>query len=206
MQLKFKNLLFKYEPLMITSRNSTLLLLKMNFLRLANVLYKAGAGDSKSKGYKGMVHIWTSIGGKPSVFIHAIKQGMRVEYKHHKGSHPTSQAVFNYTGEPDNFGPAFAAPIVAAAPIIGKFLSFLKSLGIDTSTIKAGLGKALKSGVKELIESKKGKMITNDDGTTTYEVPQNALIVPNQEKLRISAPLMIAAAVGLFIAFKTLKK
>jgi hypothetical protein len=126
----FKKVLVKVAA--VPARNAFLLLVKLNFqglaVKLSNSLINNAAGVEK---------IWTSVGGKFDSLKKAIEQGSR---KAPVENIADDQAIGAVTA---------AAAIAAAAPIILKVTSFLKSAGIDTAKIKQVASKELVKSVNK---------------------------------------------------------
>lgn len=142
------------------SRNSYLLLLKMNAFHVAsNIMKKVkdpgqSAGERKilptSAAWKKLAGFWKKLGGNEKVLWGDIVQGTRVWNKHHKAHAIHGISNQSYIGfidyvsglpEEDNAigNPvAIAAILAAAAPIIAGLKSVLKSFGIDTSNMHKG--------------------------------------------------------------------
>ena len=166
MRIRLGKLFMKYNPVLAASRNATLLLTKLNAGGLANTMYHA-ASKKNSKLWQELSHLWDKIGGKPDVLYHAIKQGMRVEYKHHKNQHATSEAVFSFDGMPDNFEPVTTGAAAAtAAPLIVKIMNLLKKYGIDPKDALDKLKGLGKQGFDELVNKHKGDIANAKDGDT----------------------------------------
>lgn len=167
MRIRLGKLFMKYNPAVATSRNALLLLTKLNAFGLANTMYHA-ASKKNSKSWKELSKFWDKMGGKPDVLYHAIKQGMRVEYKHHKNQHATSEAVFSFDGMPDNFDPfgAAASAAAAAAPLIAKITDLLKQYGIDPKDVLDKLKGLGKKGFDELVNKHKDDIASAKEGDT----------------------------------------
>lgn len=145
------------------SRNSYLLLLKMNAFHLAsNIMKKVkdpgqSAGEAKvlpkSAAWQKLAKTWEHLGGNPKVLWHDIVQGTRVWNKHHKNNAIHGITNMDYIGYIDYVGAiemeapednaignpiALAAVLAAAAPIIAGMRSVLKSFGIGTDHMKKG--------------------------------------------------------------------
>lgn len=152
---KVKKFFVKYFPLTAVSRNATLLLIKINFAGLANKYYRA-AKIRKSKAWQKIEHTWEDLGGNKDTLYNAVKQGMRVEYKHHPNRHKEKRPVWKYDGdvieefyEADNFEPvSTSAAAASASPIILKFAKILKESGIVEQ-----IAKGLKSPEKQIQET-----------------------------------------------------
>jgi hypothetical protein len=117
----------------VPARNAFLLLLKLNFkglaVKLNNAIVKNEAGVKK---------IWESVGGKFDSLKKAIASGSK---KTPVESIADDQAIGAVTA---------AAAIAAAAPIILKVTTFLKSVGIDSAKIKEVASKELVKKVNQV--------------------------------------------------------
>jgi hypothetical protein len=125
----------------VPARNAFLLLVKLNFknlaVKLANAFVKNPAGIAK---------IWAGVGGKIEVLKNAVSTGSKKKVVENINPTQTIGAI------------SAAAAIAAAAPIILKVTTFLKSVGIDTTKIKQVAAKELVkkvNKVKKQIEAKK---------------------------------------------------
>lgn len=125
----------------VPARNAFLLLVKLNFkglaVKLANAFVKNPAGVAK---------IWAGVGGKIDSLKNAVSAGSK------------KKAVENINPSQAIGAISAAAAIAAAAPIILKITTFLKSVGIDSSKIKQVAAKELVkkvNKVKKQIEAKK---------------------------------------------------
>lgn len=183
MKFKFKNLLVKFFPLIALSRNATLLLTKLNAGGLAVLMYKA-AKDKNSHEWRELSKLWKSVGGNPDVLMHAIKQGMRVEYKHHANKHAEKTAAFNFDDNYDCLEPVTTATAAAtAAPLIVKITTLLAKLGLkpeDIKKVSQALAPYAKKGIAEMIKNKKNKKGKEPDGSESVELEIPDL--PNVEK------------------------
>ena len=125
----------------VPARNAFLLLVKLNFknlaVKLANAFVKNPAGVAK---------IWAAVGGKIDSLKNAVSAGSKKKQVENLAE---TQAIGVITA---------GAAIAAAAPIILKVTTFLKSIGIDGAKIKQVAAKELVkkvNKVKKEIEAKK---------------------------------------------------
>ena len=199
MKIKIGNLLMKYEPAIATSRNCTLLLIKVNLFRIANKLNEARKKGKAEDLYK----LWEKIGGNTNKLKTAIDQGLKVEFKHHPNAHKFEG--FDYYYFPDNVVvPAVAAPAVGAVPVVTKLASFLGKLGISTKDVTNGIGKLAKTGAEQLLKEKGVKPVMNADGTYSATLPSDA--VKLKSDFTITPTIAIAGALALFVGIKMLRK
>jgi hypothetical protein len=183
MKIKLGKLLVKYFPAMVGSRNATLLLTKLNAGGLAVLMYRA-AKDKNSYQWKKLAELWRKVGGNENVLMHAIKQGMRVEYKHHPNSHAEKSAVFNFDENYECLEPVTTGTAAAtAAPLIVKIMALLSKIGLkpeDIQKVSKALAPYAKKGINEMLANKKNKKTTEADGTESVEL--EAANLPNVEK------------------------
>ena len=71
--------ILKFEPALVTSRNATLLVTKLN---LFNIAERMNQGIEKG-GWHKLEELWKSIGGNPKKLQLAIQMGKKVHDKHH---------------------------------------------------------------------------------------------------------------------------
>ena len=119
------------------SRNSFLLLLKMNVFNMATRLWNHGAKDHNSSYWKRLSSLWNKLGGNPNKLSTAIDMG----HKHHEKHLAHKRARTGVHGEDmDGVGvvqaAGFAAVIAAATPIIAALSKLLKEAGINTGALK----------------------------------------------------------------------
>lgn len=168
--MKLGKIIFKFNPGAAAARNATLLLTKMNAAGLAVRLYHA-AKKKDSPAWKELSKFWDKIGGNPEILYHAIKQGMRVEYKHHPNRHKESAAVFNY----EDFEPVSTATATATAtPVLIKLLNIIKKFAAENPDTVKELKQLAGQGYKELAARKGAKTTTDAAGNTVVEIPESA--------------------------------
>lgn len=138
-KLPLKKVLVKVAA--VPARNAFLLLVKLNFKGLAVKLSNAFLNNSA-----GVAKVWSAVGGKIDSLKKAVEAGSR-------------KAPVEDLSEAQAIGVITAgAAIAAAAPIILKVTSFLKSVGIDSTKIKQVAATQLVkkvNQVKKNIEEKK---------------------------------------------------
>lgn len=167
MQLKLGQKILKYAPPTAIARNATLLVTRANGARFAALLYKA-AKDKNSPTWLKLSRFWQSIGGNPNEWRNAIKEGVKIDYRHHRNRWQ-SQPIFNYDGELleyegycyDSFEPVSTATATATAtPVLVKIIKILKEAGIDPKDAAKGLLDMSKKGFSELAAKHAGKTET----------------------------------------------
>ena len=196
----------KFNPVIAESRNAFLLLLKLNAAGLAPLLYRAAKTESSNE-WKKLSAFWKKIGGNPDILRHAVKQGLRVEYKHHRSQHAEAEAVFNFEGfdqvEPVTTGVATAT----ALPIIAKVMKLLKSIGVDPKDVEDKLKGLGNKGLEKLAKEHTGKVTELPDGSKEINLALPA--IPNHEKGASNGGennnVLIIGAVALVVGYFALK-
>lgn len=173
----------RLNPLLVTARNSYLLLLKMNLFHLASKIGRAVAKDPSMKDK--LKQIWVNkAGGDWANYLKAVNQGIRVWNKHHKDKvnsigfidgynryawdNSVSGVYVNGVGVVQFAGAA--AILTAALAIIKLFAPLLKSKGIETKeSIEEGEQAA--QDIADQVEnaSKNGEAVLETGGPDTGE-------------------------------------
>lgn len=154
---KFKKFVKKIAPgqfllktTLAPSRNSFLLLLKLNAFGMAKKLFEFG---QTPQGKQKLQNLWKKVGGKWSVFASNINKGYKHYLKARRRIMPSRYHMLSGTGgdyiagiegatdlnamvvsglEPQGVGAVhLAAVLAAAAPILKAFSGLLKQLGIN---------------------------------------------------------------------------
>jgi hypothetical protein len=150
-------LLIKFNPATITARNSFLLLLKLNVFNLSRKLYKVQRKDPKK-----LKQFWEKIGGDYRKLALAIGQGAK------------SKPQFSGIG----FAPVVAGAVATATPIILKFKSLLKELGITDEQID----KVSKGLVKKFTDKAIDKIADKQSYPNTEITPEPPNFNPGNEE------------------------
>jgi hypothetical protein len=141
--------LLKFNPATASSRNSFLLLVKVNFFGLAHKLlavYKANPNKLK--------HFWESIGGNYKSLAKNIAEGIK-HGKHKKEDTMNGIGVL----------PAIAAAIAAATPIVLKAIQLMKSVGINPDKLIDAGKKMISVAVNKQIDEQADKQESADDSS-----------------------------------------
>lgn len=172
MKLRIGKIFMKFNPATVIMRNSFLGLLRINLLRLAHAMYKAGLNNRSTPFYAKVKRWWERLGGNFTKLMNAFKRGIQVEWKHHPADHVGTKAVFSYNGGYDSIAPAVAAPAVAATPLIIQILNFLKAAGVNPVKLAQDIKGLVQKGGADLI---KGRKIQTVNGQRVVIVPGDAV-------------------------------
>lgn len=121
-------LLLKFNPATVSSRNSFLLLVKLNAFGLAHRLFQLYRSNPDK-----LKKFWSKIGGSWGSLEKNILQGIK------KGKHKKTDTVSGI-----GVVPAIAAAVAAATPIVLKITQLLKQAGIKSDDLQS-LGKKIVS-------------------------------------------------------------
>ena len=175
------------------ARGSFLLLVGLNFMGLATKLQKAFT-DNKDK----TNNFWSSLGGNTNELLRKVEQGAKK--KRILGYDDSSMGVIST-----------ASIAAAAAPILLKVGTFLKSLGIDPAEIANAGKKVLADTARKAITKITDKVDTlqeqgEQELTEAVNTLENkAIVLPVQEKSKNNM-IYFAIAGGIAIYLLTKKK
>lgn len=148
---KAGKVVLKFNPATAAARNSFLVLVKINALKLASKLYLAQQKDAEK-----LKKFWETIGGNYRTLARNIGIGAKQK--------PQLGSFDNIIGDP-----VLATAAATSVPILLKVEQWLKKLGITTDDIKKFTGRAVKQIIDKKLDAKADEIAANEEG----EAPNN---------------------------------